>query len=448
MPNIVKPTGSKKWLLWYTDQNGQRRKKTLMADRETSERIARDLLNKVALRKDGVVDERDEKFAEHEGTTLKDHLEDYSRAIRAQGATEKHIKAVTREIGYILGLAKIRRISDLSAARVQEALAAARKTKSTGTVNNYTQRVKSFNRWLCAERRAREYVLLGLKQKSAKNDRRRVRRRMTDDEVIRVISAAEIGPVWENLSGPDRAMLYRVAHGTGFRAKELRTLTTDRFRLNDSPPTITVLACYSKNKQEAVQPISTALADRLKPWLAPKRRGSVVFDGMSEKTARMLRYDLEAAGVPFETDDGVADFHASRGTFISNVVSSGASVKTCQTLARHADPSLTIGIYAKASLHDIHGAVEKLPDLAPVLPEAETMRATGTDGRSRATHGATRAENQEEAGDSNSLSIGTLHHDSTSDVSLRLQRGDDGRKTASQARYQHRYAGPGSPASR
>ena len=57
--------------------------------------------------------------------------------------------------------------------------------------------------------------------------------------------------------------------------------------------------------------------------------------------------------MPLKTNKGVADFHAGRGTHIRNPVASGSSVKTCQTLARHADPAHAIGIYAKASLHDV-----------------------------------------------------------------------------------------------
>jgi hypothetical protein len=34
-------------------------------------------------------------------------------------------------------------------------------------------------------------------------------------------------------------------------------------------------------------------------------------------------------------------------------------------LARHATPSLAIGLYAKPSLHDIDGAKRFLPDLPP-----------------------------------------------------------------------------------
>jgi hypothetical protein len=110
---------------------------------------------------------------------------------------------------------------------------------------------------------------------------------------------------------------------------------------------------------------------------------------MTKRTAEMLRVDLEAAGIPYETDSGFADFHSLRGDFISYLVSSGASVKTCQTLARHSSPTMTIGIYAKASLHDINGAVENLPDLTAPVPRPEALRMTGTD--ATATRSATRS---------------------------------------------------------
>ena len=83
------------------------------------------------------------------------------------------------------------------------------------------------------------------------------------------------------------------------------------------PPTVTVMACYTKNGREAVQPIAAGLADRLRPWLARKAPGRPVFDGMTDRTAEMLRVDLEAAGIPYETASGVADFHALRAAYVS-----------------------------------------------------------------------------------------------------------------------------------
>jgi len=371
MPSIFKPPGKSKYIVFYTDHNGQRRKKTLATDRETSERIKNALLEKVALRKEGLFDERDERFAEHEARPIKAHLADYEKFVTDEKKTPKYVREMVQKVETIVNLAdpKIRRISDLSFERVKGALAKVRRTRSVGTVNIYIQRIKAFSRWLWRTKRAKEYALANLQTKTPnRGERCRVRRRMTDDEVIALISTAERGDHVGGLSGPDRAMLYRLAHGTGFRSKELRTLTPERFRLDDDPPTVTVLAGYAKNGEEAVQPIAGSLADRIRPWLAAKALMTPVFDRMTQRTAEMLRVDLKAAGVPYETSEGVADFHASRGTYISNLVASGASVKTCQELARHSTPTLTIGIYAKASVRDKHGAVEKLPDLAPSQP--------------------------------------------------------------------------------
>jgi integrase len=419
MPNIFKPAGSKNYVVFYTDHTGRRRKKTLKADHETSERIVRDLLNKVALRKDGLIDERDEKFAEHERRPLTDHVEDFVRAVEAKGATANHVLVLERRVRKILDLTKIRRISELSLSRVQEGMALLRQKRSQGTINTYTIGVKSFARWLWRDKRAREHYLIDLACKSTDSDRRHVRRMLSAADTLKVILAAEQGrPTRKGFSGRDRAMLYRVALGTGFRASELRSLTPDPFRLNANPPTITALACFTKNGKEAVQPIAVALAEELKPWLAGKPAGTPVFEGMSSRQAQMLRIDLKAAGVPYETDDGVVDFHSLRGDYISALVSSGASVKECQVLARHHDPSLTIGIYAKTSLYDIHKAVERLPDLTSGQPEREqaALRATGTDSSMPTQRYATDDVDAESGDGRNLLSINELRLAETPNV--------------------------------
>ncbi len=60
----------------------------------------------------------------------------------------------------------------------------------------------------------------------------------------------------------------------------------------------------------------------------------------------MMRADLEAAGVPYQDEDGLfADFHANRHTFITNPGRAGIPLGTAQKLARHSDPKLTGNIY-------------------------------------------------------------------------------------------------------
>ena len=144
-------------------------------------------------------------------------------------------------------------------------------------------------------------------------------------------------------------------------------------------------AAYSKRRRDDRQPLPPTWFPPFVPGSRHKAPECPLWGNLTKHTADMIRHDLEAAGIAYRDDNGrVADFHSLRGTYISLIVSAwAASVKTAQTLARHSTPSLTIGIYAKASVHDLAGAVESLPDLTRDRPEPEaaTLAATGTDGQ-------------------------------------------------------------------
>ena len=94
----------------------------------------------------------------------------------------------------------------------------------------------------------------------------------------------------------------------------------------------------------------------------------------------MLRRDLEAAGIPYETDSGTADFHALRHSYVTALAMSNAPVKIVQSLARHSTPTLTLGVYAHVGLYDQSAALDALPDLTRPAPTPQTLAKTGTDG--------------------------------------------------------------------
>jgi site-specific recombinase XerD len=237
-------------------------------------------------------------------------------------------------------------------------------------------------RWLWRDGRVKEDALAHLeKAKNPDTDPRHQRRALTTDEQRRLIRAAAAGRCSFDLTGRDRAMLYRLALGTGFRRGELASLTPESFRLDDDPPVVTVKAAYSKRRREDRQPIRPELADALRPWVASKARGRPVFGRLTEETAPMLRLDLKAAGIPYETDEGFADFHCLRHTYITELIRAGVPIKTVQQLARHANPALTLKVYAHVGLYDLAGALDALPDLtAPPRPGAPALAATGTEG--------------------------------------------------------------------
>jgi Phage integrase family len=234
------------------------------------------------------------------------------------------------------------------------------------------------------DRRAADNPLAHLAGGNAKADRRHDRMPLTAGEVRSIIAAAlASGEVFRGLTGQDRAALYATAAGTGFRAAELSSLTPEAFELVATPPTVTLAAGDAKNRTTAVQPLPPALAAVLGGYLAGKPAGCPVWPGTwAERAAVMFRIDLEAAGIAYAVDgqDGpeYADFHSLRHTFLTLGGRSGIDMRTLQELAGHSDPKLTAR-YTHRRLHDLAGAVDKLPNLVPNDRESMPLRLTGTD---------------------------------------------------------------------
>ena len=398
------------YYITYKVRPGRRKTVKGCKDRVATEALARKLEADAMLRREGVIDTRADQYAkaeakplmvEDDGKVTGGHLADFYDALMAKGVTKARADLVRTRVVKVLRLTKAERISDLAPSAVQVAIGAVRESGlSLQTCNDNMRAVKQFGRWLWRDGRAREHVLAHLTGDNVALDRRHDRRALTDDELARLIQTAESGTTVGEMAGPDRAMLYRLAVGTGFRADELRSLTPESFDLNVKPPTVTVEAGYSKHRRKDVQPIRRDLADLLRPWLKGKERGQPVFR-MPDKTAKMMREDLKVGReawlkeAPSEKErkrreatsflayrDGagrVADFHALRHTYISRLVRSSANIKVAQELARHSTPTLTLGRYAHVQLVDQTQALDALPCVEPQEREQKAARATGTD---------------------------------------------------------------------
>lgn len=74
-----------------------------------------------------------------------------------------------------------------------------------------------------------------------------------------------------------------------------------------------------------------------------------------------------------------ADFHSLRHFFITSLERAGVSPKMAQTLARHSDIRLTLGIYTHVGLHDQTAAIEGLrgPTALDASAPAASERKTG-----------------------------------------------------------------------
>ena len=299
------------------------------------------------------------------------------------------IQALNEEksIGRVLNLSKLETLGDLTLHRIEAALVDLRKAGvSASTVNAYKRSIKQFTRWLWRDGRVVADPLAPMSNKNSDADRRYWRRALQEEEINWLIDTAERGPVVLGMCGPDRAMLYRVALGTGFRAAELRSLTSVSLELDTDPPSITINAAYSKRGRNDMQPIRADLAQMLRTWFGHPGKGASVFPDMPEKTAKMISTDLRRARVRWIRDaedrrerqkrrdceflsvrddaGAVCDFHALRHTFITNLARAGVHPKQAQELARHSTISLTMDYYRHIGLNDLTAALDRLPGVA------------------------------------------------------------------------------------
>jgi integrase len=376
----------------YTDANGKRTTGYGCSDLDATKRIMAKTEHEAYLARKGLVDPREQGYIDAEKKPLSEHVSDWVKVLEARKAGDKHVKQMEKCMEAIIAAANINRINQLSADVIQRAIASLASevqgsvtiNRGLATLNRYIVAVKAFTAWMASDsvRRMRSDTLKSLQKYRANTDRKIIRRALTTEEVSRLIKATVSGVTIRGMSGTDRAMLYRVALGTGFRASELASLTPESFNLDPKQPTITVQAAHSKHRREDVQPIARQLATVLKPWIADKAAGERVFAMPdSSNTAKMLKVDMDAAGIERSTSDGVADFHALRHTFITRLSMSGERIKVVQELARHSKAELTLGVYTHAGLHDLQGAVDRLPATDSPQKSSEAMKATGTFGK-------------------------------------------------------------------
>ncbi|GMU83701.1 MAG: hypothetical protein AMXMBFR47_35710 [Planctomycetota bacterium] len=393
--------GSGPFIVRWFDHTGRRREaSTRCTDRAAAERILAKKIADASLRRDGVIDARGDGFHNAERRGIGDHVNDWIVTLSAKRVSEQQLVSLQSRVTAIFAAIGADRLSAISASAVQSAIGSLHKDgRSLQTCQHYLRAVKQFSRWLHRDGRIREDVLAHLAGFNTATDRRYERRAFSAQELTALFTAAEIGPPWRGLTGPARAVLYRVAVGTGFRAGELASLRSRDFDLDANSPRIILSASHSKRRRENSQPIRRDLADLLKAFLKGRAPDTCVWPGSWHKrAAAMLQLDLRRAKAAYirettslperrarradehlrEVDavGRVGDFHALRATYITMLVQSGASPKVAQALARHSTPLLTLGVYAKLGVHDLTGALESLAPLEPPVP----VRATGTDG--------------------------------------------------------------------
>jgi integrase len=383
-------TQSRKWWGQFKDAQGRLRRHPLAVDKLAAQAMLNRIVKRIEREKAGLVDPTEEQRKR----PLALHVKEFRQYLENKGVTIKQVEQALSQLNKLVAACKWRLIADITAASALHFLGELRRQgRSAQTYNHYLKSSKQFTRWLVRDRRTPIDPLAHLARLNVATDRRHDRRALSTEEFQRLVDAARTGKRIEGILGPDRAMLYILAAWTGFRKGELGSLTPRSLRLDDDPPTAAVEACYSKHRRRDTQILHPEVVRLLKAWLAKKRLkpetllfpiSGRVPGGKERKSFKMISRDLKAARSTWideanknpaekkrrEESDflahknhaGVyADFHSLRHYFITSLERSGISPKMAQTLARHSDIRLTLGIYTHVGMHDQAAAIGALP---------------------------------------------------------------------------------------
>ena len=277
----------------------------------------------------------------------------------------KHVTLTMSRVRRIVEGCGFSVLGDIVVEKVQIFVRSLRKSEGIGhrTYNHYLQALDSFCNWCVATKRLPSNPIVGLERLNPETDVRHKRRALTAEQVAALVqSARSSGVSIQKFNGEQRARIYLLSYLTGLRRNEIASLTPRSFALDAETPTVTVQAASSKHRRKDLLPLHPELAVMVREWINGLSPSEKLFPKLARRrTWLMVKKDLGRIGIPYENEEGIADFHAAgRHTHITELLRNGASLPEAQKLARHSDINQTMK-YTHIGLSDQSRAVAKLP---------------------------------------------------------------------------------------
>jgi len=387
------------WYYQYKDHSGKKTMKRGFTDKARTLQLAVKCEMEAQMRREGLIDGEQEELAKRKKSDIDRHLEEFQNSLEAKENTKKHVKLAMSRVKRITKGCRFKTLGDLDATRVEIFMTKIRKAEGFGprTYNHYLQAIESFCNWLVSRRRLASNPVVGIPRLNTNTDVRHQRRALSDDEFVQLVrSAADSNKSIQCYTGEERARIYVLSYMTGLRRAELGSLTAESFELDAEQPTLTVQAGASKHRRKDVLPLHPDLVPLVRVWIADLEPGEVLFPKLAKRrTWLMVKKDLERVGIPYETKDGIADFHAAgRHSHITGLLRSGVSVPHAMALARHSDVRMTMR-YTHLGIADQAAALVNLPSacqhivsksVLSSLPKSAEARTSKHQGEGEATN--------------------------------------------------------------
>ena len=389
MGNLHRRGGSPWWRVQWHDARGKLRTRTLkgISDRKLAQAVADKICTDAALEIHGLVSPAKKRLLRAAAEEIETHIADWEEMLGATGASERYVQAEANLVRRVMAAARVQHVPDITPGDLRTAIGRLSRARGTGTLsvrskNKALRAVQMFLEQLDRDGKIENNPMRHVARWDEATDPRHQHVAYTPDEQRAIIQAARQSMrVICGLTGSQRAMLYELAAGTGFRARTLRGLAVQHLHLEGDEPTITVWATNTKNKKAKEQPITPELARMLQAYVAGMKPGEKIFRPTKRADFhRAMEADVTAAGLSYEVPPAsFRDFHSWRATFITNAGLAGG-LAIAQDLAGHSTPMLTKR-YMRPTMGDYRAALNGLPK--PTQDVSGNVAGIGGSGESR-----------------------------------------------------------------
>lgn len=372
------------YYIQFLDHEGNRRTTKGCPDKGVTEAKAAKIETVVQRIQIGLAEqaELDELLGKPHSDAWDEQVNAFEASLKRKNNTPKHVSLTVNRVKLVLKGCEFKSLADFDADEAEAFLTQHCLEEDLGhrTYNHYLQAIDSFGNWLSHPKRRilQKNPFAGISRRNAETDVRHGRRALSANEIALVIEAARKSTYKvQGYDGVTRARIYLLSYMTGLRKGEIASLTPANFKLDAERPTLTVAAKHSKRRKKDTLPLHADLVGEVRSWLAGLAPDEPLFPLLGQRKAyKMIQRDLEEAGIPYETEEGIADFHAAgRHTHITELLRSGVSLVEAKELARHSDVRMTMK-YTHIGLEDQAKAVNRLPSLpAPAEPAAQNTDA-------------------------------------------------------------------------
>jgi len=302
------------WYMRYRDAAGRmRRESTGCRDRQAAEKVLADKLTEVEKVKAGVMSHGEMTAAGQLDLPIGRHTKDYlahlaAKTVRGKRVSAKHVRHVRKHLGRLVRECRLRTLRDISRDAVRRWMDKTAQTTrdpedpkslpvSARTINMHRSAIVAFCNWCISEGRLAAQPLSGL-PKAEEAGPARKRRALTEDEIARLLKAAQERPPRDALTirrgknkgkllakvseserrrlqrvSQHRTLVYKFRMLTGLRRSEAALVTVGALCLDADNPYVHVEGKHAKSGRAATLPLRGHLADDLRKHIAHLTEG-------------------------------------------------------------------------------------------------------------------------------------------------------------------------------